>query len=147
MSIQIIRTVKQLAFLSLAAFLLACESKPEPINFGEDHCDFCKMSIVDPKYGAELVTDKGRIYTFDAVECMIPFMQENEEMTFEHQLVIAFDQAGKLLPKDQVVFAHAKVYQSPMGANVAAFSDKSKVDPSAEIMDWGKLVEKRMSQP
>lgn len=147
MSIQIIKAVKQLTFMSFAAFLLACQSKPEPISFGEDHCDFCKMSIVDPKYGAELLTDKGRIYKFDAVECMVPFMEENEDMVFEHKLAIAYDQAGELMPVGQLVFAHSEVYKSPMGANIAAFSDESKVDASAEIFNWEKLQIKSMSQP
>jgi hypothetical protein len=34
-----------------------------------------------------------------------------------------------------------------MGANVAAFVDKSKMEPSSEIMSWKKLVDKHMSQP
>lgn len=147
MSIQIIKLVKQSTFIGLSVLLLACQSKPEPINFGEDHCDFCKMSIVDPKYGAELVTDKGRLYKFDAVECMVPFMEENENMIFEHKLAIAYDQAGKLLPVGQLVFAHSKVYKSPMGANIAAFADESKVDASAEILNWERLQVKSMTQP
>jgi copper chaperone NosL len=147
MNSRVYRHLKQLALISLTVLLLACQSKPEPINFGEDYCDYCKMSIVDPKYGAELVTDKGRIYKFDAVECMIPFIHENGEMTFSLQLVVAFDEPKKLFPIDQVVFAHSKIYQSPMGANVAAFVDKSKMEPSSEIMSWKKLVDKHMSQP
>jgi len=139
-----LKTLKQLFIFSLAAFLLSCQAEPEKINFGEDHCDFCKMSIVDPKFGAELVSDKGRVFKFDAVECMIPFMNENKETNFQHLLVVAYDQPESLVAVDQLTFAHSESYQSPMGANIAAFKDKSKAIDDAHIMDWKQLKDKRM---
>ena len=141
-----LKTLKQLFIFSVAAFLLSCQAEPEKINFGEDHCDFCKMSIVDPKFGAELVSDKGRVFKFDAVECMIPFMNENKETNFEYVLVIAFDQPEELVAVDQLTFAHSESYKSPMGANITAFRDKDKVVDNAHLMDWDKLKQKRMQK-
>ena len=48
----------------------ACSKGHQPINYGEDECEFCKMMVMDKRYGAELVTDKGKIYFFDSIECL-----------------------------------------------------------------------------
>ena len=34
------------------------------------------MTIVDKVHAAEIVTQKGKVYKFDATECMINFMDE-----------------------------------------------------------------------
>ena len=35
----------------------------------------CKMTLVDKKFGAEVVTKKGKVYKFDDLNCMIKFYQ------------------------------------------------------------------------
>ena len=54
-----LRTAKAL-ILSLAAgavgLLTACSAEPEPIAYGSDACDFCRMNIVDKTHAAQLVT-------------------------------------------------------------------------------------------
>ena len=44
-----------------------CSLEPKPIEYGEDQCDACKMRISDSRFGAELVTTKGKIYKYDAM--------------------------------------------------------------------------------
>ena len=39
--------------LSLLWLISSCTPTPEPIEYGADMCDFCKMSIVDAQHGAE----------------------------------------------------------------------------------------------
>ncbi len=60
-------------FITLTLLISSCGSKPEPINYGHDECEFCRMQISDNRYGAELVTDKGKVYKFDSIECLIEF--------------------------------------------------------------------------
>ncbi len=60
-------------FLLLSLVTASCGSNPEPINYGHDECEFCRMQISDNRYGAELVTDKGKVYKFDSIECLIEF--------------------------------------------------------------------------
>ena len=38
------------------------------------------MTIVDPRYGAELVTTKGKVYKYDAVECLINSVYADEKL-------------------------------------------------------------------
>ena len=42
-------------------FLSSCSAKPEPFNYGKDICADCSMTIMDPKFGAQIITDKGKI--------------------------------------------------------------------------------------
>jgi copper chaperone NosL len=59
------------ASVALIAFLLiGCNPKAEKINLGKDQCAECKMTIVDPKFGAEIVTKKGKVYKFDDTHCI-----------------------------------------------------------------------------
>lgn len=125
---------------TLCVFLIvSCSVKPEPIAFGEDHCDYCRMSIADPKFGGELVTDKGKIFKFDALECMVPYLQENEETEYAYILAIAYDEPGELKPVDDLTFAFSEAYNSPMGGNLAALSQAAALDEDLEPLKWQEI--------
>ena len=65
--------MKATIILLIGLAMLGCSAKPEPLVFGKDACYTCKMTLVDSKYGAELVTQKGKIYKFDDLNCMLNF--------------------------------------------------------------------------
>ncbi len=48
----------------LAFSTMGCNTEPQPIKIGEDACSFCKMSIADNRYGAEIITKKGKVFKF-----------------------------------------------------------------------------------
>ena len=85
--------------LSLITILIsACSKGPQPINYGEDECEFCKMMVMDKRYGAELVTDKGKIYFFDSIECLVgyldnksPFFISLNEVTMDSPCLYIFE--------------------------------------------------------
>ena len=54
--------------------IVACDPESKPIVYGEDKCEFCRMSIVDQRFAGEVVTQKGKAYKFDAVECMVNYI-------------------------------------------------------------------------
>lgn len=130
------RFLKFLFIFSIISVLIACSVEPEAINFGNDHCVSCKMMISDPKYGAELVTDKGRIYKFDAIECMIPYLKENPETKFSYIMAVAYDEPKKLKKVEELHFVKNEHFKSPMGKNLAAFAKQPK---EFESLDWKQL--------
>lgn len=134
--------MKHLLYIAAGALLLAaCHTGPEPIAFGEDQCDYCKMSIADPKFGAELVTEKGRVYKFDALECMVPYMEANPD-TYAHVLAIAYDDPETLYPVQEMAFVISREVRSPMGAGLLSFSARSEAAPYAvkgKAYDWVDL--------
>ncbi|MCX8489678.1 MAG: hypothetical protein ORN54_01270 [Cyclobacteriaceae bacterium] len=44
---------------SILLLFISCSTEPEPLVYGTDICHFCKMTLMDKKFGAELVTKKG----------------------------------------------------------------------------------------
>lgn len=127
-----------MAWISLV-FVTSCGVKPEPIVFGEDHCTHCRMSIADPKFGAQLVTDKGKVYKFDAIECMVPYLQANDDINYAHILAVAYDEPGELKPVSELKFVFSENYKSPMGGNVAALNSGAAVEDGLHPMAWHEL--------
>jgi copper chaperone NosL len=125
--------------------VFACGKGPEPIQYGKDQCEFCKMTISDPKFGAETVTSQGRVYKYDAIECMINAMKEDRK---ENSQVLAtpYDLPHTLMSKDSLVFVFSPEIHSPMGANLAAFRNRSTAislfGEETEIVAWDKIFTK-----
>ena len=121
-------------------FWVGCSAGPEPIAFGQDQCTFCRMTIAEPTFGAELITDKGRVLKYDAAECLIHHL-EADAPPHEQLLVIAYDEPGQLYPVDSLTFVISPEYRSPMGANLAGFRSADKAKPG-EGMGWDEVRRK-----
>ena len=140
------RVVISLIFASL---LIGCTPEPQPINFGEDGCHFCKMTIVDQRYGAELVTKKGKVYKYDAVECLINaiYREKNIEQNEIHSMwTIDFGKPKTLVPVEKCSYLHSKNLPSPMGMFLTAFADQNKLKEAqssagGEVIDWEQVKE------
>ncbi len=124
--------------------LLGCKPEPVAINYHRDMCAYCKMSIADPRFGAEIVTSKGKPYMFDAIECMVLFQREfDEEIAL--LLVNTYDDPGKLVAVDYCVFLRSPKVPSPMGANLSAFADTEilssmNLDSNDRKITWSELI-------
>jgi len=137
---KIIGTKIFVCFLTLLMY--ACNpSGPEPIIFGKDQCHYCKMTIANPNYGAELITDKGRILKYDATECMVNHMKE-ESPAYMDLFAIAFDNPKQLYKVDSLSFVISPDFRSPMGANLAAFSKMDEIETKyqEQLISWEQVV-------
>jgi len=121
-------------------FLISCQAEPVPIAFGKDQCHYCKMTIADPKFGAELITDKGRIYKYDAAECVMNQLAE-ESTRYQMLLGVAYNDPKQLYPMDSLLFVISPAYRSPMGANLAAFYHpvSQDLEPEAQLLSWNEV--------
>ena len=138
--------MKLLSILVLSSMLLACRVEPQPITYGKDICHTCKMTMVDNKFGAELVTAKGKVYKFDDSNCMINFLNsgylEGQEIAFK--LMIDYTQPGKLIPVEHGFFLKSEAIRSPMNSGVAAFENEASMNTykkqwKAIYLGWGEL--------
>ncbi|MCG8475931.1 MAG: nitrous oxide reductase accessory protein NosL [Cytophagales bacterium] len=112
--------------LFLVAVLGSCSQKSEPIQFGKDQCALCVMNIADKNYGAEIVSDKGKVYKFDAVECMIHYMMKNDTEGWA-PYAVAFHEGGKLFKTSELKFYRSVELPSPMGRYITALHEDSIV--------------------
>ncbi|WP_413511765.1 nitrous oxide reductase accessory protein NosL [Myroides odoratus] len=116
-------------FIFLLLFT-SCTVKIQPIEYGTDSCDFCQMGIVDTKHASQLVTTKGKNYKFDAIECMVHYLDQTDTSltAYQHILVADFLNPGVLLPAEQASFIISKQIPSPMGAFLSATQTQEKAD-------------------
>ena len=121
---------KQIVLLGLVLVLSACSSKPVPIEYGVDGC--YKL------HAAEVVTKKGKVYKFDATECMINFMDEFDTSTIKLYLSNDYSNPGALIDATQATFLISKNVPSPMGAFLSAFKNKEDAVEVQEKKD-GKI--------
>ncbi|GJM35582.1 MAG: hypothetical protein DHS20C18_45830 [Saprospiraceae bacterium] len=117
---KVLKNISWILFLTWS--ISACSVGPQPIEYGEDVCDFCKMTIVDRQFAAELVTSKGKIFKFDAIECMVPFRQQKEGTSFSYTLVNDYQKPGELMDAEWSYYLISPAIPSPMGGNLSAFS-------------------------
>ncbi|MCL6218973.1 nitrous oxide reductase accessory protein NosL [Zunongwangia pacifica] len=131
--------MKKLFFISILLILAACNTKPQAINYGNDHCDFCEMTIVDQSFASQAVTDKGKQYKYDAIECMLQDQLQNQ-YTIATNLVSDYKNPGEMLNAYKAMFVINDSIKSPMGGNIAAFKDKS--NKAGKLWSWNELQEK-----
>jgi copper chaperone NosL len=111
--------------LPMLVMLNSCTPGPEPLKIGKDNCSFCKMTISDNRYGAELITRKGKVYKFDDSHCLLAFIRSNTVSRNETATVYFTDFTGThaLLRADQALLLQSDFFKGPMNGNLVAFSD------------------------
>lgn len=138
---------KQFVLLFLPVlFLLGCNISPQPINYGEDACHYCTMTIVDHQHAAQIVTDKGKAYKFDAIECMLNYLKENKDVNPELYLVNDFMNPGQLIDATKATYLISKNIPSPMGKYLSAFqtkeaADKTKIKYEGKLYTWEEILD------
>ncbi len=126
--------------------LSSCNTKPEVIQVGVDNCYFCKMTISDKKFGAELVTKKGKVFKFDDAVCLISFhktksIQEQEIATI---YLVDFNNNHQFISSSEAKLLKSESLRSPMNGNIAAFRtendlQKARKQFNGEQVNWSEL--------
>jgi copper chaperone NosL len=136
---------KAVAFFSMIVLITGCvPSGPEPIAIHKDMCHFCKMKISDPKFGAEIITSKGRIQKFDDIACVLEQVVENPNLEVASFWVADYVGQNHLLNVDKAFFIRSEELRSPMRGNVAAFGNRNEAEKFAtelktSVINWSEL--------
>lgn len=128
-----------------SSFLSSCKPEPHAIDYGFDSCTHCKMTISDQRYGTELVTKKGKVYKFDAIECMVKYLQGSTQ-EYAFQLVTDFERPDEFIDAQQAWYLQSPHLPSPMGMNLSAFEDEDVVENLLQVhegrkMDWTEVLQ------
>ncbi len=121
---------------------VSCKRGYEPIAYGKDACAHCKMTIMDKRFSAEIVNQKGRVFKFDDVVCLRAFTQE-----IPGSMLFVNDYTGKQtepLNAATAVFLHHENFKSPMAGNLPAFAGAEaaaalKDSLGLELLTWETL--------
>lgn len=127
--------------LSVIALVQSCSTDPVPIEYGKDQCVFCDMNIVDKAHSAQHVSDKGKQYKYDAVECLIRYVVRNDVQDIEHILVANYANPGEMIDANNALYIISENIKSPMGANLSAVGSESSAEQiikenGGEIFTW-----------
>lgn len=107
---------------ALAMLLLgACSRSATPaVAYGRADCELCHMRIVDTRYGALAVSEKGRNSQFDSIECLANFAARAASLN--SVWVTDFDHPGTLIDATTARYVKRSEPASEMGAGIIAFA-------------------------
>ncbi len=134
-------------FAALFMLVASCNVEPRPIKYGEDQCEFCKMTLMDPLFGGQLVTSKGRIFIFDDVNCMVKFMDSDDgkRHEFAHKMIADYTTPENLLVADFAYFIKTDEVRTPMNSKVIAVPDDASMRELKRTLNgiylsWGEIT-------
>jgi len=132
--------------IALVLISISCSISEHPIDYGTDECAYCKMIIMDHRYGSELVTDKGKVYKFDAAECLVDYMHYNEEIVLSASLLLVtpYTDPNMLYDARKASYLVSGKMPSPMGAYLNSFKDietarEFQSTNGGDIYTWDEL--------
>jgi copper chaperone NosL len=124
----------------------SCSSKPEALKLGKDNCYFCKMTISDERFGAEIITKKGRIYKFDDSYCLLAYNKTNDLIPSEIKATYVTNFTGnhQLININEALLLQSNLLRGPMGGNLAAFTEADSLKKIQEqfagkIINWKEI--------
>lgn len=142
-----IKNMRWLVNICFCALMVSCREGISPIRYNLDACDFCRMIIMDPRFGGEIVTRKGKVFKFDSAECLAAYYarQIKSPGQFKNVVVSDFAAPGKMMDARRAFFLRSDRIESPMGGNIAAFPDpesarKSGLYGGGQILSWEGLT-------
>ena len=132
---------------SFAITLLSscANNEAQPINYNKDNCDNCKMTIVDNRFASEIITSKGKAFRFDDISCMIEYNNDNKEKMGGANYFVTDFYTHTLLNVKSLTFIEGEEVASPMGGNIASFSNKDSSVNYAKnikgtITQWASIL-------
>ena len=127
-------------------FLLtsSCSNGPVPIAYGADECGECRMKISDHRFGAELITKKGKVKKYDSVECLVAYVLKNDEQTIGNIYVVDYSNPKTLIAGEAAGYLISKQIPSPMGGYISSYEtmDKArtqKAKKDGQVFTWENL--------
>ena len=140
--------MNQLLLATLVMLAIACTPESKPIVYGQDKCENCRMSIVDNRFASEVVTKKGKSYKFDAVECLINYLDEHVEDESKLSIIQTntHDAPGQLIDVATCYYLKSESMPSPMGMYLSGYDKQRSAlikhnEIGGEIYSWKELIE------
>lgn len=133
-------------FLFGTVCLASCKRQFEPIAYGREACTHCRMTIMDKRFAAEIITSKGKAFKFDDFGCLLTWVKEQNFHDRSALIFVAeFNKpGGAFLDAHQAVFIHSEELRSPMNGNLAAMASKTgakqlNTGSNSELLTWINL--------
>ena len=144
--------------LTLLGFLLAAAAcgapGPRPLAYGSETCAHCHMTLLDPRFSAELLTTTGRAIPFDDIGCLGSFVAAGgvPAAQLRSLWVSAFLPPHDLLEVSRAVFLRSPALHTPMDYGIVALvpgpaADSLRAALGGELLPWDSVLAALRSKP
>ena len=114
----------------------SADPRPPTIAFDQDECDWCRMTIDDPRLAAALVPASGRALRFGEPGCLLAWLAERREAT--GAAFVTAQEDGGWLEAGSATFGRGQV-RTPMRFDIAAW--RGSPGTAGETLSWARLLE------
>ena len=146
-SVTKVRSALTAAAVICLFYFSSCNTAPEPIQYGHDGCDYCKMTILDQRFGGEIITKKGKIYKFDDIHCITSFLKSNniDRTSLAGIYLLDYLSEKKFINVNESFLLKSNDLHSPMGGNAAAFHSETDMQRLKQHINgtrttWNELI-------
>ncbi len=138
---------KYLILVLFLALVVSCKPSAEPFDYGSDVCHYCSMTIVDRQHAAQFATKKGRVYKFDAIECMMNHVQTIDADEVALFRVNTYGSPGELFDAEKATYLISPEIPSPMGEFLTAFESAENAEMAnqsneGDLFTWLELKDR-----
>jgi copper chaperone NosL len=129
-----------------ALLIAACSANaPRAIAYDADACEQCHMQVSDPRFGGEIQTRTGKLYVFDAIECLLDYERAARAKGDVGSVwVIDFRSPKTFVVADSAWFVAAPGGRTPMGRGLYATATQAgaqeiRANVGGEIKRWSEI--------
>jgi copper chaperone NosL len=102
---------------------------------------------MDPKFGAEIITKKGKIFKFDDAHCVVSFLNSGKvkQEDVRKTVFIDYENQENFLDAASTSFVISSKLKSPMNSNAGAFANKEKAqlvanETGGAVKTWNEVM-------
>lgn len=117
--------------LALAALLSSCGASgpvPADIDTRHDACRFCRMTVSDVRFAAQIVAPGDEPLAFDDLGCLRSYLQGTGALRPEAVAFVADHRTREWVRADRAVFTRVATLATPMSSHLIAHRDQASRD-------------------
>jgi copper chaperone NosL len=118
--------------IAMIFVLASCQSSTfEPLAIeANDMCAFCRMSISEKRYAAELIDQDGEVSKFDDIGCLANFKKQKSGGSIRGSFVMDF-QRREWIKAEDAFYVRSSEFKTPMNGGLVAFKDEADAQAAA----------------
>lgn len=135
-----------MALLSLLAISCGAPT-PRRVAYGSESCEYCHMTIADPRFGGQLVTRQGRVFVFDDPACLAAFVREGRVASEDiaSLWVNEFLEPERLIEATQAAYLETDSTRTPMASGLIALhpgpgADSLRDRLGGRLLSWDAVL-------
>ncbi|MEW6337758.1 MAG: nitrous oxide reductase accessory protein NosL [Acidobacteriota bacterium] len=121
--------------LALAVLAGACSGPVAPavLDPRHDACAWCRMTVSDPRFAAQLAAPGEEPLFFDDIGCMVAYLRGARDVPTGAAAFVADHRTRAWVPAARALFSRVPSLQTPMDSHLLAHTDAASrdADPQA----------------